>query len=93
MRLVIRILLGFVGFLAVDAFAQGPPPPPPTCEEKLDMARFQKGDITKAWGEVTQEAASLSAQLRAMTKERDDLKAAAAQAAAAKPAPTPEEKK
>jgi len=55
---------------ATLALAQGPPPQA-SCEERLDNANFQAGGLM-------QQLAVATAQLRAMTKERDDVKAALA---------------
>jgi len=58
--------------VSVVALAQGPPPQ--SCEEKLDNATYQAGGLM-------QQLAIATAQLRAMTKERDEAKAAAAKGA------------
>ena len=81
--------------ISVVALAQGPPaPPPPTCEEQLNNEMFQKGA-------VTQQLAIAREQLRVITRERDDVKAAlakvtpkpdAAPKPGAAPTTTPEKK-
>ena len=65
-------LLSWVPLIAVAAWAQGPPPQA-SCEERLDNANFQTGGLM-------QQLAVATAQLRTMTKERDDAKAALAKA-------------
>ena len=75
----VAVLISLVG--SVVALAQGPSAPPPSCEEKLDNATFQAGGLM-------QQLAVATAQLRAMTKERDEAKAALIKATA-----KPEEKK
>jgi len=69
-----------VGLLLAVAHAQQPPAPPPaSCEDQLDGELFQKGEVLKQW-------AIARAQLRAVTKERDDARAALTAATAPKPA-------
>ena len=72
--------------MAVVALAQGPAAPPPSCDEQLNNEMFQRGG-------VTQQLAVARAQLQAMTKERDDAKAALAKVTPkTEPAKTPEKK-
>jgi len=69
---------------AVSVMAQGPPAPQPSCDEQLNNEMFQKGGLI-------QQLAVARAQLAAMTKERDEAKAAVAKAMS-KPVVTPEKK-
>lgn len=79
MRYTLMLVTGWVVGMAGIAWAQQPPAPPPaSCEDQLDGELFQKGEVLKQW-------AITRAQLRAVTKERDDARAALA--------PKPTEKK
>ena len=92
--MTVRFWLGFfavwgtVLYLAGAAItlAQGPAAPQPSCDEQLNNEMFQRGG-------VTQQLAVARAQLQAMTKERDDAKAALAKVTPkTEPAKTPEKK-
>lgn len=65
--------------MTVAALAQGPSPQP-SCDEQLNTEMFQRGG-------VIQQLAVARAQLAAVTKERDEAKAALAKATPKPPAP------
>jgi hypothetical protein len=65
----VALLVPVVGLVG----AQGPATPPPSCEDKLDNATYQTGALM-------QQLAVATAQLRVMTKERDETRAALAKA-------------
>ena len=65
---------------ATHALAQGPSAPPPTCEQQLNGEMGAKGGVISQLGGVIQQVAGLREQLAAMTKERDEAKAALAKA-------------
>jgi len=74
---------------AVSTLAQGPPAPPPSCDEQLNNEMLNRGGAIQQLGVATQNLAIVRSQLAAMTKERDEAKAALAKLTP-KPAATPE---
>lgn len=73
-RLIVSSIFGLL--IVTPAWAQGPPAQP-SCEDRLDNTTFQCGQAQQICGQDKAELAQARATLRAVTAERDKLKAEA----------------